>query len=235
MGQVVDLKAEERRRQATVIALTAALFATTLPVMNERALFSPLGDVPLIGDLSPVAYAATFGRLPGGPFHRRPNGPALAYAARVPQTGGSTGQRSGASQASPQPLGGFTPDALGAPVAGGQAGPAQASGGGTPFGLPGFSTLPGRVVTTTPPGGGSGGTPPGGGSGGTPNPVGAVPEPASWALMILGFGVVGASMRRKRRQSIANGTWRRPGLTYDQVIGADRDRVHVSQHVLTHQ
>ena len=27
---------------------------------------------------------------------------------------------------------------------------------------------------------------------------GAVPEPASWAMLIAGFGVVGASMRRRR-------------------------------------
>lgn len=33
--------------------------------------------------------------------------------------------------------------------------------------------------------------------------VGAVPEPASWAMMIAGFGLVGAAMRRGRRSSIA--------------------------------
>jgi hypothetical protein len=27
---------------------------------------------------------------------------------------------------------------------------------------------------------------------------GAVPEPASWAMMIGGFGMVGAAMRRRR-------------------------------------
>jgi hypothetical protein len=32
---------------------------------------------------------------------------------------------------------------------------------------------------------------------------GGVPEPAAWALMILGFGGVGASLRAKRRQAIA--------------------------------
>ena len=36
---------------------------------------------------------------------------------------------------------------------------------------------------------------PGGGTGGG---TGAVPEPASWAMMIAGFGLVGASMRRRR-------------------------------------
>ena len=33
---------------------------------------------------------------------------------------------------------------------------------------------------------------------GNPGEGGAVPEPASWALLILGFGGIGAAMRRKR-------------------------------------
>jgi len=31
----------------------------------------------------------------------------------------------------------------------------------------------------------------------TPPPVGGVPEPASWAMMLLGFGAMGAMMRRR--------------------------------------
>lgn len=66
-----------------------------------------------------------------------------------------------------------------------------------------------------PPGGGGGGlvSPPGGGGGGGVSPPGgtetfpsgprepvpsAVPEPASWALMLLGFGLVGWRARRTR-------------------------------------
>ncbi len=32
----------------------------------------------------------------------------------------------------------------------------------------------------------------------TPNATGAVPEPATWGMMILGFGAIGASMRRRK-------------------------------------
>ena len=33
--------------------------------------------------------------------------------------------------------------------------------------------------------------------------AGAVPEPATWAMMIAGFSLVGASMRRRRRASVS--------------------------------
>ena len=34
-------------------------------------------------------------------------------------------------------------------------------------------------------------------------PTGGVPEPASWALMIAGFGMVGGALRSRRRTSVA--------------------------------
>jgi hypothetical protein len=36
---------------------------------------------------------------------------------------------------------------------------------------------------------------------GTPG-LSAVPEPATWAMMILGFGLVGGVMRRRQRQTV---------------------------------
>ena len=33
--------------------------------------------------------------------------------------------------------------------------------------------------------------------------VGAVPEPANWAMMIAGFGLIGTALRRARRQAVA--------------------------------
>ena len=61
---------------------------------------------------------------------------------------------------------------------------------------------PGGGAIIAPPGGG-GITPPGGGTEVTPNeprePVpSAVPEPSTWALMLLGFGLVGWRSRRTR-------------------------------------
>jgi len=32
---------------------------------------------------------------------------------------------------------------------------------------------------------------------------GAIPEPSAWALMILGFGAIGATLRNRRRQTLA--------------------------------
>jgi hypothetical protein len=37
----------------------------------------------------------------------------------------------------------------------------------------------------------------------TPGPGPAVPEPASWAMMIAGFGLTGAAMRRRRSTAVA--------------------------------
>ncbi|WP_083800398.1 PEPxxWA-CTERM sorting domain-containing protein [Erythrobacter sp. SD-21] len=72
--------------------------------------------------------------------------------------------------------------------------------------VPGFNTPPGGGVGFTPPGGGgTGGTPPGNPPPGNPPPgggnppVGAVPEPSTWALMILGFMFAGGAMRRRNR------------------------------------
>ena len=64
----------------------------------------------------------------------------------------------------------------------------------------------GIVTSQSPPGGGGGG---GGGGGDTetppeqPPPPPPVPEPGTWATMLLGFGMTGWLMRRRRRSSTA--------------------------------
>jgi hypothetical protein len=40
--------------------------------------------------------------------------------------------------------------------------------------------------------------------GGGPRPPGVIPEPGTWAMFILGFGALGAMMRRRR--TVATGT-----------------------------
>jgi len=41
------------------------------------------------------------------------------------------------------------------------------------------------------------------GSSGIGTPISAIPEPATWAMMIVGFGMVGASIRRRKSQVAA--------------------------------
>ncbi|GEM_PF-2289756 len=74
------------------------------------------------------------------------------------------------------------------------AGPEEAEP--TSFAPPVGGNVPSGPGGFIPPGGGSSG---GGSSGGNP-PTGAVPEPDTWALLILGFGAVGGAMRRRNRK-----------------------------------
>ena len=65
-----------------------------------------------------------------------------------------------------------------------------------PGGFLSFGTLkPSTVLLSLP--GATGGQGPGSGPG-----VGAVPEPASWAMMIAGFGLTGTMMRRRRSPTL---------------------------------
>lgn len=69
------------------------------------------------------------------------------------------------------------------------------------FPAPGNASPPGSVLIGPAGGGGGGG---GGGSPGTPGTPqipevpSAVPEPATWLMMLLGFGVIGATQRRRQ-------------------------------------
>lgn len=70
-----------------------------------------------------------------------------------------------------------------------------------PGGSGGFTPVGGGFIG----GGGGGGSGGGGGDGGVippppaPPPVAAVPEPSTWALMLIGFAAVGASIRRTKK------------------------------------
>lgn len=70
--------------------------------------------------------------------------------------------------------------------------------GALPPALPGGGFPGGGLL----PGGGTGGGGGGGGGGDIPG-VPGIPEPTTWAMMILGFFGIGAAMRRRRRGSRA--------------------------------
>lgn len=67
--------------------------------------------------------------------------------------------------------------------------PAVAAASGLPAAA-GFAALP--LIPAIFSGGGGGG-------GGSPAAVSAVPEPATWLMMIMGFGILGSALRRRRR------------------------------------
>lgn len=178
------LSAAERRRRVTIGLLAGALIASTFPVANERALFSPISDLPEIGNLSPVAYAVTFGfggRPSNGypPIGRRDvRRPPVAYAVRIPP-------------GFPESSGEFLPMGLANPV-----------GLESPVSM--LSNQLGPLATPF-----SVGPDPFGPSGGvivSPAAVAPVPEAATWIVMISGFVFIGAAMRRSRRRRHANST-----------------------------
>tara|TARA_A100001391_G_scaffold188957_2_gene159963 strand:- start:36335 stop:37015 length:681 start_codon:yes stop_codon:yes gene_type:complete len=145
------------------------------------------------------------GRLATGPSvgGERPNSLRRTIPPRgaVPQAAGLTGD----TPAQAAPAGAAAPFGLPATQdLTGPIGPALASGpasgtssGGLPgFGSSGFAPTPiGFVPTTTSDGGSSSGGSSSGG--GTPDPVvPAVPEPASWLMMIIAVFTLGSAIRR---------------------------------------
>jgi hypothetical protein len=114
------------------------------------------------------------------------------------------------------PLDGEQLAGLGTPFTGagaGGGGNGGVGGGGVPGSLPGggggggfVGALPGDGGGDGGPGGGGtgggggngGGGNGGGGGGVTPTPTAPIPEPGSWMMMILGIGMIGAALRRRR-------------------------------------
>lgn len=205
---VNHLSAAERRRRITIGLLAGALIASTFPVTNERALFSPIGDMPEIGNLSPVAYAVTFGfgNAPSDGYpsigRKAVRRPPVAYAVRIPP---------GFSENPGQflPLGLANPVGLESPAS---AMPNQPGPQAAPFFI---------------------GPDPLGPSGGvivSPTAVPPVPESATWITMISGFILIGAALRRSRRRGHPKST--KVCLADDKAICADRDRLEFLEDVL---
>lgn len=179
MANVTSLAQVQKHRTAIFLALTAGILLSTLPVRNERALFTPLGVIE--GSDLPVAYAVHMRMTPvvnggGGPIGGRNRSGSPA-----PSGGGSVGETpptAFAARIPPQPLG--TQPGSPAPFT------TNAGGGGSNPSGPDFDLpQPGFTPATLTP----------------PNPTSPVPEPATWTMMIMGFGFVGGMMRLARRRS----------------------------------
>jgi hypothetical protein len=97
-----------------------------------------------------------------------------------------------------EPFLGVTPSGPGQPPTGGAPPPPIVSGPNPPppIILPPVSPTPPPGPTDPPPvvvaGGG------GGGGGGSASPAAAAPEPSAWSAMLLGLGVAGIALRRRR-------------------------------------
>jgi len=156
-----------------------ALFAARSPgARGAGATYQtkPAYSVPATGPIERVLSSAR--QRPGAVA---PADPALAGVfpdAALPTGNAQSGMAGGTSGSGlpvdPPIAGGGGPGYLPLPTFG------SGSGGGGGFFLP---NLPPEVTPSSPP---------------SLPPVGAVPEPSTWALFILGFGLVGAALRHGR-------------------------------------
>jgi hypothetical protein len=190
-------RSEMRRHLWTALSLTGAALVSTMMVANGRALFLPLNQ--LSAEDTAQAYAVftnvTYGPRRGGGVGRNgvpPRGagpsepPPVAYALRVPPEPGTPG---------------FTVPPS-SPLTPGSTGPLDPL---RPAGLTPtpFSPSGGPPSSLAPP---SSTTPSGGGLPGSPDPGSPLPEPETWAMMIMGFIVMAATVGVKRRRQVAVGS-----------------------------
>ncbi|MGK6321927.1 PEPxxWA-CTERM sorting domain-containing protein [Sphingomonas sp. DT-51] len=174
-----------------------------LGIADASAKVARLVDLPdpsaILGARSPG------GRDAGAMFTTKPARQRLASRPRVPLP--SAPRERVLSNVRERPSIGWAPPYVELPATPLAFGPATPIGD-VPLTPVALGPLPpgGGFTPTTPfvPGGGGGGN--GGGGGGGDEvipPVPAVPEPATWATMILGFLMVGAALRRVGRRGAA--------------------------------
>jgi hypothetical protein len=127
------------------------------------------------------------------------DGKEVRLARALPRVRDARGMEAPPAAAAPAPFAEVLPEAApaaAAPVVAAAA-PGIAPGPGDGWFL--FTPVPGPGIIGGGPGGGIVVTPPGEEEPELPPPPPpAVPEPASWAMMLLGFGALGFTMRRKR-------------------------------------
>lgn len=196
-----------RRQRMIVVGVSGIALLLSLAPRNERALFITPGDVKAFsaalpddgGRFFPISYLVD--RSPSYFASPRGSRPAFGPAAAAPPgviAPDPTFAGSGGPDDSPAAA---TSSSLPADSSGGSGFPFTPPGTGAPPSSPGVSagqpgTTTGGTTTggTTTGGTTTGGTTPGGSTGGI---VPAVPEPATWAMMIFGFLFAGAALRRQ--------------------------------------
>ena len=207
-------KADDRRRRwkrtLLLTALFVCLFFVAVAERGGPAISKVRKDGIVATLLDPLSLFA--GRSPGEregallPTKLAKAGPEERVLSEVRDRDPGIGDPAGAAPPDP----GLLPDAglPGAPAEGALPGGGDPGGSFAPFGPPfggagdpGGGFIPAGRSFAPPPGGGGGGVvpPP---DGGIPS---GVPEPGTWAVMILGFFAVGWAMRRRAQM--------RPGLT----------------------
>jgi hypothetical protein len=202
--QASSVMDNHRRQRAIAIGISGAALLLSLAPRNERALFITPGDIKAfsaaVPDDGPGFFPINYlvGPTPSAFASPRSSRPALGPAAAAP-----------AGVIAPEPgfFGTGGPDDSPTAISSNSL-PADSSGGsGFPFTPPGIGAPPsspaasvGQPGTTTggSTGGGatSGGTTSGGSTSGGIVP--AVPEPATWSMLIVGFLFAGAALRRRQ-------------------------------------
>jgi len=184
---------------------------------RDTALADALADRPATGDAESSAYGSVFGNLSqptfgagagigkggdtgaasgptigGGPV---PAGGPFTGGTSVPAGPGKGGSTGGGTGGGSGPSGGAVDGStggIGAGPTGGSGGPGAPGGGDVP---------PIDTILSVNQGSGShsGGDATGGGNPIRPSVPGAVPEPASWATILVGFVLIGGRMRGRRQ------------------------------------
>lgn len=197
MATPVSFVTDNHRRQRMIaVGLSGVALLLSLAPRNERSLFITPGDIKAFsatipndgGRFFPVSY------LVGG---------SPSYFASPPSSRPAFGPAAAAPPGVISPDPGFAgtggPDDSPASISSNSL-PADSSGGsGFPFTPPGIGGSPSSPAVgagqpgTTSGGTTTGGTTPGSTSGGV---VPAVPEPATWSMLMFGFLFAGAALRR---------------------------------------